>query len=196
MSQKKSFFRNIFSHLWPHAVWDGIHSLIATVGGAAMIAAVVTLFQALRHHWDIWAIVAVFAIGLLMMIWANNLTEKKRTARVTSPKEHPVPMPAFNTVEEWNDLLIHLTPIMNRRFTHEQVILDGKQFVGCSFVHVNLSYNGTAPFSLQNCDFDEDTKKHFHSQSPAFAQWTELLRTLGMLREGLNFVLTPVEPPQ
>jgi hypothetical protein len=195
MPDKQSPLRNLLTHLWPHAVWDGIHWLIV-LGGATLMAAVVTLFQTLRHHWDIVAILSVFAVAVLMLVLANALIEKKRTSDTPVIEGHPVPMPTFRTIEEWNDALKGLKVITNRKFTHEQVTLDGNQFIGCSFVHVNLFYNGTAPFFFVSCDFDEDTKKHFHSRNPAMAQWVELLRTLGMLREGLNFALTPVEPGQ
>jgi hypothetical protein len=195
MAKKESLLRKLFTHLWPHAVWDGIHSLIV-FGGATVIAAVVALFQTIRHHWDIWAILAAFLVAVLMLFIAASLIEKRRAIVTLPPEAHPVPMPTFRTIEEWNEALKGLKLITNRKFTHEQVTLDGIQFVGCSFVHVNLFYNGTGPFFFVNCDFDEDTKKHFHSRNPAMAQWTELLRTLGILREGLNFVLTPVEPEQ
>jgi hypothetical protein len=192
MSRKESLPRKLFTHLWPHAIWDGIHTLIV-LGGATVITAVVALFQTIRHHRDILAIVSVFVVAVLMLVIAAALIERKRsTAQV--PEGHPVPMPIFRTIEEWDEARKNLKPITNRKFTHEEVTLDGNEFIGCSFVHVNLFYNGTAPISLTNCDFDADTIKHFHSRNPAMAQWIELLRNLGMLKTGLNFALTPVKP--
>jgi hypothetical protein len=199
MGKKESWPRKAFNHLWPHAAWDGIRVLVA-FGGAAVITLVAGILQRIQHHWDIVVLVVLFVVSVVCFSLATSLINRMNRKENIAPPglenadSHPTPMPAYRTVEEWDELRLHLTPITNRKFTHEQVILDGKHFVGCSFVHVNLFYNGTAPFALINCEYDEDTKKHFHSQSPGFAQWTELLRELGMLREGLNFALTPVEP--
>ena len=70
--------------------------------------------------------------------------------------------------------------------------MDGKNYTGCEFIHVNLFYDGTAPAAMTNCQFDMDTIQHFHSHNPAMAQLVEIVRNLGMLKEGIQFGVTPL----
>jgi len=107
--------------------------------------------------------------------------------------EHPMPA-EIKTLEDWTEAGKHLQEINNQNFTHEEVVLDGKGFTGCTFTHVNLFYSGIAPTALINCTFDPDTKAHFHTRNPAIAQWTEMLRSLEALKPNLNFALTPLPP--
>jgi hypothetical protein len=76
MPDNKSRIRKLVEHLWPHAVWDGIHALIV-VGGAAVITTVVALFEWARHHIDIVVIFTAFVISVLMLAAAAVLIERK-----------------------------------------------------------------------------------------------------------------------
>ena len=111
---------------------------------------------------------------------------------ISKSSSHSMPK-EIKTLEEWTEAGKHLQEINNRNFTHEEVVIDGKSFNSCTFKHVNIFYSGTAPTALINCTFDEDTRGHFHTRSPAIAQWTELLRNMGMLRADLKHAETPLE---
>lgn len=43
--------------------------------------------------------------------------------------------------------------VVGRHFTNEKVVIDGKKFVDCVFSGVKLTYNGTADFQFQQCEF-------------------------------------------
>ena len=119
--------------------------------------------------------------------------ERNRTKYQPPKSGHPMPV-EIKTLEDWTEAGKHLQEITNRNFTHEEVVIDGKSFTGCTFKHVNIFYSGTAPTALINCTFDDDTRAHFHTRSPAIAQWTELLRGMEMFRPDLKHAETPLEP--
>lgn len=45
--------------------------------------------------------------------------------------------------------------IVNRNFINEEVILDGKKFVGCNFTRCRLTFLGKRPFSMTHGDANE-----------------------------------------
>jgi hypothetical protein len=143
---------------------------------------ILTLLQWLRHHVDFVAILSVLIVGILMLIIATVLTERPSPAAKKIPQGHPMPVCTIQTTEEWTRVGGSLEHVVNQKFVHQEVLLDGRAFTDCSFTHVSLYYDGTAPMGLINCEFDEDTKKHFHSHNPAMATWIELLRCLGSRR--------------
>jgi len=102
----------------------------------------------------------------------------------------PLPLPIVRTAEEWTDFKPQ--QIFNRKYAYEEVLLDGKNYVNCEFLHVSLFYDGTAPTAMTNCQFDPDTIQHFHSHNPAMAQMVEIIRSLRMLKDGIQFGLTPL----
>jgi hypothetical protein len=104
-----------------------------------------------------------------------------------------LPITRIKTTEEWTQAGARLVPTTNQNFKYQEVKLDGRNFIGCSFTHVSLFYDGTLPCALTDCQFDPDTVKHFHTHSPAIAQWTEIIRSLGMLNPGINFALHPID---
>lgn len=55
----------------------------------------------------------------------------------------PLPLPIVRTAEEWTDFKPQ--QIFNRKYAYEEVLLDGKNYVNCEFLHVSLFYDGTAP---------------------------------------------------
>lgn len=103
-----------------------------------------------------------------------------------------MPAPKVRTVEEWTAAAARLRQKINQKFEFCEVILDGNKFINCTFTHVNLFYNGTLPTAFSNCDFDDDTVKHFHTQNPALAQWMEITRSLGLLKPGTKFAASPL----
>jgi hypothetical protein len=50
------------------------------------------------------------------------------------------------TSKEWNDY--PKKEVSGKRFSHETVVLDGYNYVNCTFDQVTFAYDGTAPFSL------------------------------------------------
>lgn len=46
-----------------------------------------------------------------------------------------------------------LTPVVNESFGVEQVILDGKHFISCTFKGTELIFNGSTGFSFERCRF-------------------------------------------
>jgi hypothetical protein len=87
-------------------------------------------------------------------------------------KSHPLPDRAH-----WEEMRKDMQLVMNRSFSNQEDIeLDGRSFVGCSFANSSLLYNATAPAKLFNCTFDERTRARLRAGSPAIAQWSELLR--------------------
>lgn len=147
-----------------------------------------------QRHVIALSLLGVTVIGSAICYLIIAFQRERQFADNTKRKTAGHPMPAqIKTLEEWTEAGKKLQEVTNRTFTHEEVALDGKCFTGCVFTHVNLFYSGVAPTALINCTFDADTKTHFHTRNPAIAQWTEMLRALGVLAPNLNFAITPLE---
>jgi hypothetical protein len=123
---------------------------------------------------------------------------RKRRGAVASPVADapasglPIPFPKVRTAQEWTDFKLEQVP--NRKFEYSELILDGKNFVNCTFTHMHLYYDGTAPMAISpDCVFDEDTKRNVHTHSPGIAQWMENIRSFGLLREEAKFAITPLD---
>lgn len=133
----------------------------------------------------LWIAASLYFLGVVIAGYLHI-----KAARIAT-KAHTVGPFSEKMIDEWTTAGSRLIESVNQSFSYQEVRIDGRKFVGCSFTHVSLFYDGMLPFSFDNCQFDADTVTHFHTHSPAMAQWTELLRTLGVLKPDLNFVLQP-----
>lgn len=148
--------------------------------------------QPQQQHTILKGLLILSVIGSAICYLLVAFQHEQKLRENTSIKAgHPVPA-EIKTLEEWTEAGRNLKEIYNQIFTHEEVILDGKSFTGCTFNHVNLFYNGTAPMALINCTFDDDTRTHFHTRSPAMAQWTDMMRALEALRPHIKIALSPL----
>ncbi len=139
---------------------------------------------------------------LALLLMAAFWLRMKPTA--TKPRQHAqvppsgllMPVPKMRTAEEWTAAGIALEQIINQKFEYRELILDGKHFINCTFTHVNMFYDGTLPSDFSHCQFDDDTVRHLHTHSPGIAQWMEIARSVGLLKPGANFAITPLEAAQ
>ena len=142
--------------------------------------------HAIALMWTVAVIVAA-----VIAFW-DRLTVHKLSP-VPQKTGYQLPICTATTTEEWTKAGTELVETVNQHFRYQEVKLDGRNFLGCSFVHVSLFYDGTTPCALSNCEFDQDTVMHFHTHNPGIAQWTEIVRTLGMLKPDIKFALHPVD---
>ena len=96
------------------------------------------------------------------------------------------------TAQEWLRKGEQLKLIANRHFTFEDVVLDGHNFVRCTFEHVKLFYDGIAPTALRDCTFDDESKTHLHTHNPAIDQWIQIIRAYGIFGDDFIFGIHPV----
>jgi hypothetical protein len=132
----------------------------------------------------IWVAASLYLIGVVTAGCLHYKAARLNSVRAKGPFSKKM-------LDQWTAAGSCLDESINQSFKYQEVRIDGRKFVGCSFTHVNLFYDGTLPFHFDNCQFDTDTMTHFHTNNPAMAQWTELLRTLGVLKPDINFVLQP-----
>jgi SAM-dependent methyltransferase len=132
----------------------------------------------------IWIAASLYFAGVVVAGCLHYKAAKLNSVRATGSFSKKM-------LDQWTAAGSRLDESINQSFKYQEVRIDGRKFVGCSFTHVNLFYDGTLPFHFDNCQFDPDTMSHFHTNNPAMAQWTELLRTLGVLKPDTNFVLQP-----
>jgi hypothetical protein len=148
-------------------------------------------------------VLPILLIGLLVLSFcftgiAHYMARRgERDRSADAPSENSttgpvVPLSKLRTAEEW--IAYKLERLVNQKFEYGEVLLDGKEFTKCTFTHMNLYYDGTAPMSFVDCEFDEDTVRHVHTHNPGIAQWMENTRAFGLLKEGAKLALTPQSP--
>lgn len=185
MERIKVWAKRLFWAVLGNAVYGAIMSstVMATL---AAVAAKSFGFGPLWINRALGALVACVFIAFLAILFSYL-----RHGSSPSSQGLAVPFPKVRTVQEWSGY--KLEQVTNRRFEVSELVMDGKSFVNCTFVQMRLFYDGTAPMAIVKCELDEDTVSHILTHSPALAQWTENLRSLGRLKEGTNFAMTPLE---
>ena len=200
----------------------GALTLIATVGlgvlglrsdqGQVSTSGVSSMETSSAHPYLFWAMLvfaAAVGVGLLLPSWialfesfrsrsgavipqrpSNSLVNVSALFVVSGPGS-VIPPPKVNTAEEWANY--KLEPLANQKYEYGSLSLDGKAFTKCTFTHMNLFYDGTAPMVFVDCEFDEDTKRHVHTNNAGIAQWMENIRALGLLKDNAKFAITPKE---
>ena len=135
----------------------------------------------------------IWANAILVLVGGGLLVASRRP-RVDLPSPNDglaLPVAKPRTAQEWTDYKRQQVP--NRKFEYGELVMDGKDFLSCTFTHMHLYYDGTAPMSWTDCDFDEDTRRNIHTHNPGIAQFMENVRHLGLLREGTKFATTPLD---
>jgi hypothetical protein len=77
-----------------------------------------------------------------------------------------IPLPVVRTAEEWTEFKTVL--VFNRKFAYEEIVLDGKNYMGCEFTHVSLFYDGTTPAAMTIAD---SIRIPFSTSTPTTRQW-------------------------
>ncbi len=161
--------------------------------------------------WGLLVFAAAVGVGLLLPSWIA-LFESLRFSPAIPPQALPqqpsnspinvaavfvsgsdtvIPPLKVSTTEEWTNY--KLESFVNQKYEYGSLSLDGRVFTKCTFTHMNLFYDGTAPTAFVECQFDEDTKHHVHTRNPSIAQWMENIRAFGLLKENARFAITPKE---
>jgi hypothetical protein len=111
-------------------------------------------------------------------------------------KRHRVVSVAIPTPAEWTKRSESLEVISGARFLHQDVQLDGRKFIDCTFTRSNLRYDGLAPTLCGAlCNFDQFTRDHIGTANPALAQWTQILTAIGLVH-GVSIAADGKEVPQ
>lgn len=103
----------------------------------------------------------------------------------------PLPRPRLQVAEGWTSF--RPEEVSNRKYERSELLLDGTHFRNCTFTQMHLYYDGTAPIAFTDCQFDEQTRQGIASHSPSIAQWMEIIRHLGWLREDAKHTTMPLE---
>ena len=181
MAKAKEYVRE----LRPHAIWRILEATLLTSG--------VALWQYLRTHLD-FALIAIVFVGSLIVFLLGSLRRPSESAIRSNPaigersgdgdpgcgnaavKNSLVgDMRYAPTLERWEQLKRDMQLVQNRQFSNEENLrLDGRSFVGCSFTNCDLIYSGTAPARLFDCTLDERTRARFKATDPAITHYAEL----------------------
>jgi hypothetical protein len=113
----------------------------------------------------IWVAASLYLVGVIIAGCLHYKAAKLKSVHATGPFSKTM-------LDQWTAAGSRLDESINYSFKYQEVRIDGRKFIGCSFTHVNLFYDGTLPFHFDNCQFDSDTITHFHTNNPAMAQWT------------------------
>jgi hypothetical protein len=127
---------------------------------------------------------SLLSLGLLLaVVWKISYRHKEVPIKggEESSNGTPFPSPTDRSIEKWNKVQNTLPAVVKRTYDLQEVILDGRGFVGCTFTHSTLKYNGTAPTRIEDCRFDAFTRAHITTGHPAISEWMMLLHVLGLL---------------
>lgn len=106
---------------------------------------------------------------------------------------------AIYTDDEWKTMRSQLVEMVNRTFSNETVVLDGRLFINCAFYRCVIEFNGTAPFDTEGGLYLDDVTKAngVRSGNPAFSAWTSLLVSFHLIgnasveMDGKNLATSP-----
>jgi hypothetical protein len=193
MDRVKGWLTNLFWGVAGNALWAGI------AGGSLMTAITVVLAKIAARSklispaWAdhaIWALVGIVVIGMLTALFSYLRFPARSRARRPNVL---IPLPTVRTAEQWTALRATLEEVANRKYESGELLLDSTHFRNCTFTRMRLYYDGISPMAFTDCEFDEDTRRSIQSHSPLIAQWMEILRGLGWLREGAKMATLPLE---
>jgi hypothetical protein len=159
--------------------WLGGGSVMGAIGHAAA--------NSLHGHPTDWVLFGMFTVvGTVLIAIAFFAMTKRATPQ---GKTQTVQFPFTEKSPSQQEL------VMNRHFLNETIDIDGKHFMGCTFVNVKLRYNGTSNFSLTNVHFQGFPI--VTSDNPGVESGFMLLKSLGMTDVPflLNGVPLDIKPP-
>ena len=160
---------------------------------SAVATAIAARFHLVSPVWEnlaSGALAGIILLGILIVLFSYlRLPSLFQTKRF----DVLIPLPNVRTASQWNELAMHMNEATNRKYEYQELLLDGTHFRNCSFNRLRLYYDGTAPMAFTDCEFDEDTRRGINSHSPLIAQWMEVLKELGLLREGIRSAILPIE---
>jgi hypothetical protein len=90
--------RTLLRELRPHATWRGIE-LLWDLARAALLAALIALWQWFIHHLDVVTIVLVFVTCLGLLIWRDISRRTNRRYTQTEPEIAPVRSPVDTSLK-------------------------------------------------------------------------------------------------
>jgi len=82
--------------------------------------------------------------------------------------------------------------IEGRSYVNEEVVLDGRKYVDCTFENVSFRYNGKASFQFMH-NIVRGTYR-ISSGNPAVGVTVGLLKGMGMLKEGIPITIDNNKP--
>ena len=106
-------------------------------------------------------------------------TKTSEGARLETPKREVSIPPIDFPTPDW---LKPLTPVINKKYKHETVELDGKEFQHCEFQDVTFVYNGTKQTRFVNCE--KRRRLSFSSRNPLVFLTSRIVDTLRAGSEG------------
>jgi hypothetical protein len=146
----------------------------------AVIGLLITVYSVVAHHQPNMPKLPVW-IGLLFITWG--------ALGYDFYDRHHSPFSSD----------LNLQRVHDRTFENEEVPLDGFDYEYCTFKHVTLKYNGTAPFSMGNNTFSGPPTVKTDNPAVQFAWAIDI--ALGMMPPGTYMLGGPdkqrlhVEPP-
>jgi hypothetical protein len=84
-----------------------------------------------------------------------------------------------------------LEQIFKKIYHNQAVILDGKEFVDCTFDNVTLFYQGDAPFLLTDAHFPAGSHVRFGSNNPAIKIAAGLILKIAQIVRGADSTVLP-----
>jgi hypothetical protein len=125
-------------------------------------------------------VVALLGVGFSIYGWYDS----HHTIRV--------PMAETPLGTEW--AYRPLNSVFRRTFENEVVVLDGKEFVDCSFGDgVTIKYTGTEPYKIVNARFKPGVKMSFNTDNLALSAILTTLKAFGGLNPNVSISIQP--PP-
>jgi hypothetical protein len=103
-------------------------------------------------------------------------------------------------VAEWSpfppDWHAPLQEVLRQNYMNEEVKLDGKRFLECTFSNVRFFYQGMARFEMINCNFSGKGVPIIGTGSPAIAQMISFMNTLKMIPGELKYDIRKAGTPR
>ncbi len=60
---------------------------------------------------------------------------------------------------------IELKNVVDKKFSFEEVVLDGNAYINCEFDNCKFTFKGKLPFSLRNCKFNNPPLIQFYGNA-------------------------------
>jgi hypothetical protein len=147
-----------------HVLWGSIMIFVGVIGMA----------YCLREHWKDRVhgkVRFLLSATLLLLTWAA-------VGYDYYDRHRPIGLWGTFDLEKWNRY--QKKEVAHKTFTNENVVLDGKSFLDCTFENATLTYNGTAPFN-----FEGNAAKGsvvIHSDNPALMGFLLFAQQVGELK--------------
>lgn len=160
-----SKIKTIITELRPNIVWDLAKIVLFWLGGAVMSTGLIATFLVLfSGAWLNWIIIIGLFLLSLVLIAIAFLIGNANTNNVNLPNFPDEP----------------LVEIRNRTYANDKVLLDGFDYIDCTFINVKFIYNGTASVGFSHNTMQGSVL--FSSESMSIQTTASLLKGLGIIK--------------